>query len=264
MSSILRALKKLESDPRHLEETPLLDSKFVPLADRGPQKTPAGLIMMVFGGGIVCGLVILAGWWLFSEKTGSSSIGPPEVSQQGLQQSEIIPVRPRNAEIPERPAPALAPAKPAADIGAPPKTAAQVPEASPVEMPQLSSPAIKHREVIKPVAEPAPESAAPKPSAPGPETNEQIAAQEVAVAVTKAPEAALIKKEIEIPALNDPGMKLQAITWSKDRQKRIVVINNRILRQGETVSGYRIDTINQDDVIINDAGEKWKLVFRIK
>ena len=59
-------------------------------------------------------------------------------------------------------------------------------------------------------------------------------------------------------------MKLQAITWSKDPQKRIVVINNRILRQGETVSGYRIDTINQDDVIINDAGEKWKLVFRIK
>ena len=64
--------------------------------------------------------------------------------------------------------------------------------------------------------------------------------------------------------LNDPEMKLQAITWSKDPQKRIAVINNRIMRQGDVVSGYRIDTINQDDVVLSDAGEKWKLLFRIK
>ena len=64
--------------------------------------------------------------------------------------------------------------------------------------------------------------------------------------------------------LYDPEMKLQAITWSKDPQKRIVVINNRILHQGDAVSGYLIDTINQDDVLLSDAGEKWKLLFRIK
>ena len=114
------------------------------------------------------------------------------------------------------------------------------------------------------VAEPGPESVAQKPSAPSPEINEQVAAQEVAVAVVRAPETSTIVTEVEIPVLNDPGMKLQAITWSKDPQKRIVVINNRILRQGEAVSGYRIETINQDDVIINDAGENWKLLFRIK
>ena len=59
-------------------------------------------------------------------------------------------------------------------------------------------------------------------------------------------------------------MKLQAITWSKNPQKRIVVINNRILRQGEVAHGYRVDTINQDDVVLSDAGEKWKLLFHIK
>ena len=64
--------------------------------------------------------------------------------------------------------------------------------------------------------------------------------------------------------LNDPEILLQAITWSKNPDKRIAVVNNRILRQGEVVSGYRIDTINQDDIILTDAGEKWKLVFRIK
>ena len=263
MSSILRALKKLESDPRHLEETPLLDSKFVPLADTGPQKTAAGLIMMVLGGGIVCGLVILAGWWLFSEKTGSPP-APQEISPQNMQQAEMVSATPTKAKTPERSAPAVVPVKPAADISAPPLTTDQIPEPSPVKIPQLSSPAIKQRQDVMRVAEPGPESVAQKPSAPSPEINEQVAAQEVAVAVVRAPETSTIVTEVEIPVLNDPGMKLQAITWSKDPQKRIVVINNRILRQGEAVSGYRIETINQDDVIINDAGENWKLLFRIK
>ena len=35
MSSILRALKKLESEPRHQEESQSLENKFMPLADTG-------------------------------------------------------------------------------------------------------------------------------------------------------------------------------------------------------------------------------------
>ena len=57
-------------------------------------------------------------------------------------------------------------------------------------------------------------------------------------------------------------MKLQAVTWSKAPQKRITVINNRILREGEMVSGYFINTINPDDVVLTLDGEKWKLLFR--
>ena len=68
MSSILRALKKLENEPRHLEKNQPLESKFVSFADTAPQRTFSRIFMMVLGGGIVCGLVILAGWWLFSEK----------------------------------------------------------------------------------------------------------------------------------------------------------------------------------------------------
>ena len=68
MSSILRALKKLEKEPRHLEEPRTLESKFVSLADTGPQKRSNGLLIMIIGAGIACGLVVLAGWWLFSDK----------------------------------------------------------------------------------------------------------------------------------------------------------------------------------------------------
>jgi type II secretory pathway component PulC len=64
--------------------------------------------------------------------------------------------------------------------------------------------------------------------------------------------------------LTDSEITLQAISWAPNPQKRIAVINNRILRQRDMVAGYRIDTINQDDVVLSDKGKKWKLVFRIK
>ena len=50
--------------------------------------------MMILGGGIVCGLVVLAGWWLFSEKAQA----PPAVTprkfpnQVPCQQTEPAPV----------------------------------------------------------------------------------------------------------------------------------------------------------------------------
>ncbi len=82
MSSILRALKKLENEPRHLEETQPLDSKFVSLADTEPQRPVSSIFLMVIGTGIVCGLVILAGWWLFSKKNQLPPAITPEISQQ--------------------------------------------------------------------------------------------------------------------------------------------------------------------------------------
>ncbi|MFC1845432.1 hypothetical protein ACFLZ5_11700, partial [Thermodesulfobacteriota bacterium] len=80
MSSILRALKKLENEPRHQEEYPSLENKFVSSADIGPQRSVSSILIMVIGGGIVCGLVILAGWWFFSG-TGQAPISEtPKIS----------------------------------------------------------------------------------------------------------------------------------------------------------------------------------------
>jgi hypothetical protein len=262
LSSILRALKKLENEPRHLEEPQTPGSKFVPSADTAARKTPVGIIMMIIGGGIVCGVVILAGWWIFSVKTPPSAVAPEKISQQGLQQAEVVPGTAKEEKKPENSSGSVGPVKPAADIAAPLDTAAQVPGATLIKTPQPSSPAIVQRPAM-PVDEPAPGPALPEPAAPGPEII-QVPAEKITVAATRPPEVSAKVKEIEIPALSDPEMKLQAITWSKDPQKRIVVINNRILRQGEAVYGYRIDTINQDDVVLNDAGKKWKLIFRIK
>jgi hypothetical protein len=263
LSSILRALKKLESDPRHLEDTPFLDRKFVPLADTGPQKTTKGLFIIVFAGGLVCGLVILAGWWIFSEKTGPPASAPRETALQNLPATEVVPAVPKKTATPERSAPAVGPAKPVAKSISPRKTVETVSGSTPAIIKQPSPQEVEQKEIM-PVDEPAPETVVQKPATPGPEMSQEGPVQEGVAAVTRAPAVSPAAGEIEIPVLNDPQMRLQAITWSKDPQKRIVVINNRILRQGETVSGYRIDTINLDDVVLIDAGDKWKLVFRIK
>ena len=246
-----------------MAERSSLESKFVPLADTSQQKTPAGLIMIVLGGGIVCGLVILAGWWLFSETSGTPSLAPQKISRQNQEQAEMYPALTREAAVPEPEALEVAPSIPTADINAPSIIADKLPEPPAAIITEPPSPVIMPKTAM-PDDGPALESAAREASTPGPEIEAEVPPQEVAVADTRIPDVSPSVKEIEIPVLYDPEMKLQAITWSRDPQKRIVVINNRILHQGDAVSGYLIDTINQDDVLLSDAGEKWKLLFRIK
>ena len=265
MSSILRALKKLENEPRHQEDTHPLDSKFVPLADTGPQKTSKGLIMTAVGTGIVCGLVILAGWWLFSETKGPAPAGPQKISRQAVEPAAMVPAKAPEAETPQNPAAAVEPAKAAADIAVPPKTADLIPESEPAEIAVPPAPAVGP-DAVPPTAESVAEPAVEVPASPGPEITEQVPADEedVVAGTRDAPEVAARVQTPRMPALKDPEIKLQAITWSKDPQRRIVVINNRILRQGDAILGYRIDAINQDDIVLSEAGKKWELAFRIK
>lgn len=260
MSSILRALKKLENDPRHLEEPGTLESKFVPLADTRQQKKSAGLIIMLLGAGIACGLVILGGWWLLSGKNMQQPTAPQQMSRQNLQKTEAPSVGPGKSVARQVTEPAAGsdisrdPVKPSADIVASKESRAHIIEPTPIILPQPSTRTIEQKTVL-PLAE-------------------QMVSSSRLLPVTKNAEAVLPAaeiissevplKKVEIPLLNDPEMKLQAITWSKDPQKRLAVINNSILRQGEAVSGYRIDAINQDDVVLNDRGKKWKIIFRIR
>lgn len=255
MSSILRALKKLENEPRHQEGTPALESKFVSLADTEPRRSVASTFLRVVGTGIVCGLVILAGWWFFAEK----STPPAPITQQGPTPG------PRLAET--------APAAPPVMEKEPPSAALEAPEMSAVETGAEQEPAAPAEELPLQIADPEnvsvveeqiPQETFPVREVPGPARDEQLS-EPVAKAVIASsrptpPPAKTV--EVKIPRLSDPDMKLQAVTWSRTPQKRIAVINNRILREGELVSGYLIKRINQDDVIVTLDGEEWKLLFR--
>jgi hypothetical protein len=64
--------------------------------------------------------------------------------------------------------------------------------------------------------------------------------------------------------LNDSKIKLQALAWSADAAKRMAVINGRIVREGESMDGYQINQIRQEDVVVSDGRELWSLEFGLK
>lgn len=64
--------------------------------------------------------------------------------------------------------------------------------------------------------------------------------------------------------IDDTKLKLQALAWFKDASKRMAVINDRIVREGESVDGYQITQIRQEDVVVNDGSKSWLLEFGLK
>ena len=59
----------------------------------------------------------------------------------------------------------------------------------------------------------------------------------------------------------DSKLKLQALAWSADDDRRMAVINGRIVREGESVDGYQVMQIREEDVVVNDGGKSWRLEF---
>ena len=265
MSSILRALKKLENEPRHQNTPHSLDSTFVPLADTGTQRRTASVFMMVIAGGIVCGLVILGGWWLFPEKGQPPSVVTQKISPPDSK-LEISPVLSKDLNIKPVSSVSEQPEKSSSEILSAPETAELVAEKEPVNI---------EKPIFQPIiledTSPAAETTQAKTDLvqprnisnliPEAQTTRPDEKSVIASVNTPAPPAQKIVP-VEIPKLNDPDMRLQAITWSRAPQKRIAVINSRILREGEMVSGYLINTINQDDIVLSQEGAKWKLLFR--
>lgn len=216
--------------------------------------------MMVMAGSAICGLVIVAGWWLFSEKTSP----PPALQQEsrsGMPPTATAPVAAKVAGDMQTTTAAVELPKPSADLPVSRVSGQQqeVPEAPTVNRPPAMT-IVEPQETLPDPVQPA-EPAIQAETEPGPAIKDVIKAPEVA-AVTIRDSSSLAVEDI--PGLHDPAMKLQAITWSTKPQNRIAVINNRIMRQGDSVSGYRLVTINQDDVILSAAGERWKLPFRLK
>ena len=62
--------------------------------------------------------------------------------------------------------------------------------------------------------------------------------------------------------LHESILKLQAISWSEDPQKRIAVINNTIVREGTMVGEYVVIQIEKDEVFLKEGEETWQLIFQ--
>ncbi len=64
--------------------------------------------------------------------------------------------------------------------------------------------------------------------------------------------------------LDNSALKLQALAWSPDAARRLVVINGHVIHEGESVEGYQVTRIRQEDVIVSDGRKSWRLVFGLQ
>jgi len=63
------------------------------------------------------------------------------------------------------------------------------------------------------------------------------------------------------PRKKDSRIQLQAIAWSNNPEKRMAVINNKIVREGGSIDGISVTRILEDQVIFREGGESFKILF---
>lgn len=68
----------------------------------------------------------------------------------------------------------------------------------------------------------------------------------------------------EIITLENDDLKVQAISWAQEPKSRIAVIDNRVLRQGDSVQGYHLVKIEKDSVVLEYSGKNYRLGFNYR
>ncbi len=77
--------------------------------------------------------------------------------------------------------------------------------------------------------------------------------------ITKGGVEIVKTNEVATVTVTKQPLKLTAILV--EQEKKFVMINGTILSEGETISGYKITSINRDYVLLEGYGEKRKLTF---
>jgi hypothetical protein len=69
-------------------------------------------------------------------------------------------------------------------------------------------------------------------------------------------------KDQDIQKITDQSwLKLQAISWNNIPEQRIAVINNSVVHEGSRVTNGLVERIDQQHIIIRSQDQKWKLMF---
>lgn len=64
-----------------------------------------------------------------------------------------------------------------------------------------------------------------------------------------------------VPLLEDRSLDIQALVYSEDSTKRMIVLNGEILRQGQDYKGYTIEAIESQRVLVKKNGKVSALLF---
>jgi len=114
--------------------------------------------------------------------------------------------------------------------------------------------------------------AEPRPVAPDKERSPEHAA--TAAAPSLAPKAeertqppaddAGAGSDESIPILHNAPLNVQALFWSTSPRKRVTVINNRVLKEGDDIESFQIVRIDPDAIIVNADGHLSRVRFGSK
>lgn len=71
-------------------------------------------------------------------------------------------------------------------------------------------------------------------------------------------------EKMQSPPINrlfDASIKVQAIVWAPEPEKRMAVINNRVSTPGDKMEGYNIVSITEGAVIVSKDGRLWRALL---
>ena len=231
MSSILKALKKLDNLPSAREQSsPLKDLKLPPSKIRRDLWPPSQKTILYAGIAVVSAFILIL-FWSFGNNPDDGATQPEKKMAVVLPAKNDLP----NATVP----PAKNTPKLAGTSGAPRKDALKATPAP--------KPATPTKRSLKKATFNQKTTFSPPPATPAAST----------------PKAAPFKEPI-VPLLEDQKLKMQAISWAVQPENRIAVINAKIVREGDSIEGYRIAEIREDGVIVSKGGIAHKLELRLK
>lgn len=230
MSSILKALKKLEDDHSQTDGQVYWPRKIGTSKTIRRWEINSGRFAFILWGLIAIIVVSAAGWFLLYLKR------PNE--------SQSVAVVPAGKSVPEVP-----PRKPSAAANvSKPRSAART-----STIRKRRPPAPRRTQNMRRTPRPA--------TAPAKTSKNFVSKKSTTIRQTPLKPAAA--PSAGIPILTS-DLKLQAISWSPDPANRIAVINGNILREGAALEGYSINRIAEDEVLLRKGAEEWKLVFNLK
>lgn len=263
MSYILDALKKA-AEQRGASGTVLLRPS-MPLPRGGRLRLPwivVGVLLLLN----LAGVVYLM-WPTPRVETARPPVPPAKVALiQPIEAppppaaTQVIPAEPPAPPAPRAHAPMKSPAASSAPTVKPP--AAPPPPAAPV----VKAPAA----VAAPVTAAPPKPAAEKPApAEAPTTVEKSVGNKAIVRITPEPRPA-VRPAPAAPAAVAPAapakadgqrFKLEVLSYSDVPAQRLVFINGRRYREGDTIEGgaTKVEQIREDSVLLNEEGQRFTL-----
>ena len=80
-----------------------------------------------------------------------------------------------------------------------------------------------------------------------------------------APDATDKKRGVSLPDIkHDSRIDIQAIAWAEEPDRRFAVINNSIIREGGSVDGITVVSIEDGMVFFSENGNEWRQQFVVR